>query len=75
MTRPIDIRPHDLESVQSIVHAVLPPDAEVWVFGSRAAWTTKVSSDLDLAIDVGRPLTRAEEKRFKGRFRRFGFAV
>ena len=46
--------------VQSILNAHLPTDVKVWVFGSRATWTTKRSSDLDLAIDAGRPLTRQE---------------
>ena len=61
MTSPIDIRPCDLIIVQEILRTLLPPDAKVWVFGSRATWTTKRSSDLDLAIDAGRPLTPGEE--------------
>ncbi|HLN23962.1 MAG TPA: nucleotidyltransferase domain-containing protein, partial [Patescibacteria group bacterium] len=60
MTQPVDIRPCDLKIVQDILHDVLPPDAQVWVFGSRAKWTTKDSSDLDLAIDAGRALTSKE---------------
>jgi DNA polymerase sigma len=54
MTRPIDIRPHDLETVKSILRAALPPDATAWVFGARVTGTTKPSSDLDLAIDAPR---------------------
>gem|GEM_PF-77227 len=57
---PIDIRPADLAIVLKILEENLPPDARVWVFGSRANWTTKDSSDLDLAINAGRPLTTAE---------------
>ena len=38
----------------------MPKNAKVWVFGSRATWKTKRSSDLDLAIDAGRALTRNE---------------
>jgi len=60
LTQPVDIRPCDLKIVQDILHDVLPPDAQVWVFGSRAKWTTKDSSDLDLAIDAGRALTSKE---------------
>lgn len=60
MTLPIDIRPCDLNIVQDILCNTLPKGAKVWVFGSRATWTTKDSSDLDLAIDAGRPLTRQE---------------
>lgn len=57
----VDIRPAHLAIVQKILHDVLPRDANIWVFGSRAKWTTKDSSDLDIAIDAGRPLTRKEE--------------
>ncbi|NDU79729.1 MAG: nucleotidyltransferase domain-containing protein [Ferrovum sp.] len=32
------------------------PQFEVWAFGSRAKWTAKVYSDLDLAIITNKPL-------------------
>ena len=51
MTTVIDIRPDHLEIVQDILREHLPPDVKVWVFGSRANWTTKDSSDLDLALE------------------------
>ena len=51
MPSPVDIRPDHLEIVQSILHEHLPAGVEVWVFGSRANWTTKDSSDLDLALE------------------------
>jgi type I restriction enzyme S subunit len=57
---PIDIRSNDLKIVQQILADALPKNAKVWVFGSRATWKTKRSSDLDLAIDAGRALTRNE---------------
>lgn len=60
MTAPIDIRPVDLAIVQDTLRAVLPATARVYVFGSRALWTTKDGSDLDLAIDAGRKLSREE---------------
>ena len=60
MTSPIDIRSNDLKIVQQILADALPKNAKVWVFGSRATWKTKRSSDLDLAIDAGRALTRNE---------------
>ena len=50
-TSPVDIRPDDLAIVQEILRAHLPVGFEVWVFGSRANWTTKDSSDLDLAVE------------------------
>ncbi len=60
MRQAIDIRPHDLAIVQSILQQVLPKGARVWVFGSRATWTVKAGSDLDLAIEADRPLTYEE---------------
>jgi type I restriction enzyme S subunit len=60
VTSPIDIRSNDLKIVQQILADALPKNAKVWVFGSRATWKTKRSSDLDLAIDAGRALTRNE---------------
>ena len=51
MTSPVDIRPDHLEIVQGILREHLPVDVKVWVFGSRTNWTTKDSSDLDLALD------------------------
>ena len=61
MTFPIDIRPSDLTIVQEILRKSFSPDAKVWVFGSRANGKTKSTSDLDLAIDAGRKLTKDEE--------------
>ena len=50
-TSPVDIRPDHLATVQDILRAHLPAGFKVWVFGSRANWTTKDSSDLDLAVE------------------------
>ena len=50
-TSPVDIRPDHLETVQDILREHLPADVKVWVFGSRANWTTKDSSDLDIALE------------------------
>ena len=55
MTSPIDIRSDHLSIVQEILRVHLPTDAKAWVFGSRAAWTTRHSSDLDLAIEGKKP--------------------
>ena len=51
MTSPVDIRPDQLEIVQDLLLKHLPAGVKVWVFGSRANWTTKDSSDLDLALE------------------------
>ena len=45
----IDLNPNHLETVKTIL-AQHVPECEVWVFGSRATWTAKDYSDLDLAI-------------------------
>ena len=50
-TSPVDIRPDHIETVREILRAHLPAEFKVWVFGSRANWTTKDSSDLDLAVE------------------------
>ena len=50
-TSPVDIRPDHLEMVQDILRERLPAEFRVWMFGSRANWTTKDSSDLDLAVE------------------------
>jgi predicted nucleotidyltransferase len=54
------MRSSDLLIVQLILQNILPKNSKVWVFGSRAKGTTKRSSDLDLAIDAGRVLLKAE---------------
>ncbi len=47
----MDIRPDHLEIVQDILREHLSADVGVWVFGSRASWATKDSSDLDLVLE------------------------
>lgn len=37
--------------------SVLFPGSKIYLFGSRARGTHKVFSDIDLAIDAGRPLS------------------
>ena len=50
MSRP-DIRPDHFKIVQDILNKSLSSDVKVWVYGSRAKWTTLDSSDLDLALE------------------------
>ncbi len=52
----IDIRPDHWEIVRSILQKYVPQYA-VWAFGSRAKWTAKEYSDLDLAIITDKPLS------------------
>ncbi len=51
MTPPIDIRADHLRIVRDVLRRHLPDGVSVWVFGSRATWMTKDSSDLDLALE------------------------
>ena len=44
----------------SLLDAHLPSGGKVWVFGSRATGRARRYSDLDLAIDAGRPLSLDE---------------
>ena len=58
MTSPIDISPNQLEIVCNILYKYLPSNVRVWVFGSRAKWTTHDGSDLDLAVEGDHPMDR-----------------
>ena len=49
MIDPIDLNPNHLATVEAIL-AEHVPECEVRAFGSRATWTAKDYSDLDLAI-------------------------
>ena len=51
----IDIRPDHWQIVRHILRLHVPQYA-VWAFGSRAKWTAKPHSDLDLAIITDKPL-------------------
>ena len=46
--------------VLNILRANFPASAKIWVFGSRATGRARRYSDLDLAIDIGRPMTLDE---------------
>lgn len=50
MTRPIDLRPDHAAIVQEVLARHLPAGVSVRVFGSRAKWTAKTFSDLDIAV-------------------------
>src|SRR5262245_14140872 len=52
---PIDLSQDQLQCVRRIVRRHVP-DAEVWVFGSRAGGACKPHSDLDLAIVSDAPV-------------------
>lgn len=51
----IDIHPDHWDIVRGILQKHVP-QYEVWAFGSRAKWTAKPYSDLDLAVITDQPL-------------------
>lgn len=51
-TKPLDIRPDHAKIIHKILKDNLEEGTYVFAFGSRANWTAKQSSDLDLAIDT-----------------------
>src|SRR5258708_4134182 len=60
MTVRIDLSPEHRRLVLDLLAEQLPVSAQVWVFGSRATGRARRYSDLDLAIDAGRPLSLDE---------------
>lgn len=52
----IDIHPDHWDIVRRILQKHVP-HYSVWAFGSRAKWTAKSYSDLDLAIITDKPLS------------------
>ena len=56
----IDLPADHRRLVLDILRAHLPRRTKTWVFGSRVTGRARRYSDLDLAIDAGRPLTLDE---------------
>ena len=65
--RSIDIAPADLETVRRILREHTP-ELEVRAFGSRVSWTTRATSDLDLALMTDEPLSTARMAELKAAF-------
>ncbi len=63
----IDLNPNHLATVERILDGHVP-ECEVRAFGSRATWTAKDYSDLDLAIVGSGPLDRRTLGRLKEAF-------
>ena len=64
----MDLSPNHKQIVLAILRTYLSQNIKAWVFGSRAAGRAGVYSDLDLAIDAGRPLTLDERARLTEAF-------
>ena len=56
MSLPIAVTDKEWRIVQDILASIVP-DWEVWAFGSRAQFTAKPYSDLDLAVIGQQPLS------------------
>ncbi|HEY7577294.1 MAG TPA: nucleotidyltransferase domain-containing protein [Acetobacteraceae bacterium] len=56
MTPVQDMREQDVRILRDVLRSLLPPDARVYVFGSRAWGGARRYSDLDLALESVRPL-------------------
>jgi len=55
----IDISPECWQIVSDLVQRFLP-EHQIWAFGSRATWTAKPFSDLDLVVVGDEPLNLAQ---------------
>lgn len=53
----IDLTDEQLSLLQTILREHLSHETHVWLFGSRATGKAKPYSDIDLAIDTGKPLS------------------
>ena len=63
----IELTPVEWQIVHDILHKHLP-HCEVWAFGSRAKYTAKPYSDLDLAVLSSTPLSLEETSNLKEAF-------
>ena len=63
----IDLNPNHFETVKRVLAGHVP-DCEVRAFGSRATWTAKDYSDLDLAVVGENPVVRGTLARLKEAF-------
>ena len=64
----VDLRPDQLATVRAILQAEVP-ECEVWAFGSRAKWTARDSSDLDLALVASERLPLSKIGRLRESFK------
>ncbi|MGF1643189.1 MAG: nucleotidyltransferase family protein [Thiotrichales bacterium] len=53
---PVEVRPEHWRIVRNVLGKHVP-EYEVWAFGSRAKWTAKPYSDLDLVVITEKPLS------------------
>lgn len=68
MTLNFDVTQNEYAIIRDILERLLPPDAQVWVFGSRAKGTARFNSDLDLAVDSADTLSAQKMNALKSAF-------
>lgn len=64
----VHITDSEYKIVQQTIYSILPASAKVYAFGSRTREICKPFSDLDLAIDLGRPLSVKEKMELSDAF-------
>jgi predicted nucleotidyltransferase len=57
MSGKVDLDPEYIAIVKKILQRHLPVHANIWLFGSRARGDAKKYSDIDLLIDLGKPIS------------------
>ena len=75
MTDFVDIRPEHLRIVQDVLRDHLPAGVEVRVFGSRAQWSARDASDLDLVPEGETEIDRKVIEALADALREFGVAL
>ena len=71
MTPPaVALSPDQKAIVQAILTEHLPPESQVWVFGSRSTGKNRPYSDLDLAVKAPQRLPLPLALRWRARLKR-----
>lgn len=68
MTAVLDVEPRWLALVREVLAERAPRPCRIYAFGSRVQGRARRFSDLDIAVDAGRPLTLREEARLADAF-------
>lgn len=60
----INLNKEEVEVIKNAIQKFFP-DAKIWIFGSRSKGKNQKFSDVDLLLDIGRPLTFSEISELK----------
>ena len=64
----INLTKEQIKTVQDILRSYLPSNSKVWIFGSRVTNKAKPYSDIDLVIDLSKPLSLELQARLANSF-------